>query len=249
MPSNGIIPSDLFDAGFIDARELASDGYDVYLTVPLVSITSGIITVTINNSVTFGLITDEDNPVELDDRVFIFGATPPSVDGYYTVSNLLTDSTFEVLESISNATGGSVSFIHPAGASKVGIDNTTLSNVTSNNVQGALEELDIAISTGGITENEHEDLDTLVHNISETSFEEGTYTGPFNRLSNVTIYTDATKTTKVREVNFTYTGSRVTTVQTIQYDSSGNVKDTLTETIAYTGPFTNRIDTITRVKT
>ena len=95
---------------------------------------------------------------------------------------------------------------------------------------------------GGISEAQHEALDTLNHNIVETSYEEYVYTG--NRVDDIIIWTNNTKTTKIREINFTYSGSLVTTIVTKQYDGGGTLVDTITETLNYTG---NKLDDIDRV--
>jgi len=248
MSGNRIISPDILDTEIFDAQELSSDGYSSYLTLPLVSIFSGVFTVDPSSILAGGLTIDPEFPVESGDRVYVEGTTPGSVDGYYTIFEILSDTTFDIEESVANSTGGNISFFYPSGASRIGVNTDNFTQISSNNVQDALEELDAAVTAGGVTEIQHEALDTLVHNIAESSFEEATYAGPFNRLSNVTIWTDSTKTTKVREVSFTYTGARVTTVVTIQYDEFGIAQDTLTESITYVGPLTNRIDTITRVK-
>jgi hypothetical protein len=97
----------------------------------------------------------------------------------------------------------------------------------------------------GITESQHEALDTLVHDIDETSYDEVTYSG-----SDVTFYivwTSVAKTRKVREEQYTYgTGHRVSQAVTIQYDAAGAVKMTMTETYTYNS---SRVDTVTRTKT
>lgn len=97
---------------------------------------------------------------------------------------------------------------------------------------------------GGITPSQHRVLDQLVHGIAEDSFEETTYTG--NRADAIIVWTDAGKTQKIREELFTYTGSKVTTIVTKQYDGAGAliVGETMTETVAYSG---NTVLSITRV--
>lgn len=73
---------------------------------------------------------------------------------------------------------------------------------------------------GGITEPQHEDLDTLAHCLVEDSFTERVpATGP--KPTNIITWTDAGKTTKIREVAVTYTGPLPTTVAHIQYDAAG----------------------------
>lgn len=95
-----------------------------------------------------------------------------------------------------------------------------------------------------VTEGQHRTFDQLVHLIAEDSFVEPLYTG--FRLSGEITWTDATKTTKIREVQYTRTFGRITQVVVTQYDGAGVVAETLTETITYTGA---RIASVTRVLT
>lgn len=249
MHGNRIAREDIVDSDFVDASELGSDGSASYFSLPLISISAGGVFTVDTSGMLRGIISEPGGTIEILDKVFVTGASPGAADGYYTIAELITESTFDVLESTVAATGGTVQFLYASGAGKVGFDSAGLNNTSADNVQDAISDLDFAVTGGGITEGVHETLDTLVHNIAEDSFEEATYTGIFNRLTNVTIYTDATKTTKVRETSFTYTGPRITTVTTIQYDGAGVVKNTLTEAITYIGPFSNRVDNITRTKT
>lgn len=93
----------------------------------------------------------------------------------------------------------------------------------------------------GITETQHKNLDQLVHLVAESSFEEYIYTG--SRVDQIIVWTDAGKTTKIREELYTYTGSQLTTLVTKQYDGTGTLVQTLTETYSYTG---QKLDDITR---
>jgi hypothetical protein len=97
---------------------------------------------------------------------------------------------------------------------------------------------------GGIDATTHRALDQLVHAIAETSFEEYIYTG--NRVDAIIIWTNSGKTQKVREENFTYTGSKVTSVVTKQYDGAGALVtgETMTETYSYSG---NKVADVDRV--
>lgn len=85
----------------------------------------------------------------------------------------------------------------------------------------------------GITEAEHEALDTLTHEVAETSFTENAYTG--SNITRSTVWTDVGMTLRIRESTFTYTGSRMTSAVFKQYDGAGAVLTTLTKTYAYTG--------------
>jgi hypothetical protein len=102
-----------------------------------------------------------------------------------------------------------------------------------------------SLTTGsGLSEGAHRALDQLIHGIAENSFEEMTYAG--NKVTAIIVWTDAGKTTKIREELFTYTGNQATTIVTKQYDVAGAliVGETMTETLSYTG---TKIDDITRV--
>jgi len=92
---------------------------------------------------------------------------------------------------------------------------------------------DLVSGTGGLTPTTHAVLDQLVHDLSEDYYEEYTRTG--NKVTNITVWTDATKTTKVREEQYTYTGNKVTQEVRIQYDASGVEVERLTLTYTYTG--------------
>jgi len=90
-----------------------------------------------------------------------------------------------------------------------------------------------SLPSSGISEPVHQGLDTLVHDISEDFFEEITYTG--FKVTNVTDWTDFNKTIKIREQIFTYSGFRVDTATTIQYDGAGVEVERLEEQFGYTG--------------
>lgn len=86
---------------------------------------------------------------------------------------------------------------------------------------------------GGITESEHRDLDQLVHDIQEDSFEEIIRSG--FQVTDVIIWTDSGKTTKIREENITYTGLQATQITRTQYDAAGVAVEIVVEDVTYTG--------------
>lgn len=98
-----------------------------------------------------------------------------------------------------------------------------------------------AAGAGGITEPQHEALDRLTHRVNETSYDEFTYSG--NQLTNLTVWTSAAKTLKIREEQYTYSGNQVTTYVEIQYDGAGVEKERNTESYSYSG---NKVSSITR---
>ena len=86
---------------------------------------------------------------------------------------------------------------------------------------------------GGITPAQHEDLDTLVHDLAEDCYTEYTYSG--NRITAIGIYTDVTKTLKIRDFAYTYSGNRIQTEAVRQYDGSETLLKTMTYTYSYSG--------------
>ena len=131
----------------------------------------------------------------------------------------------------------------------VAADPSIVGAITQN--AGALKGRDSAgvfdLRSGtGIGEAAHRSLDQLVHDISEDSFEEITYSGV--QVDLIVVWTDSGKTVKIREEAFTYSGNQVATVVTKQYDGAGVVivGETMTETFTYTG---NNVTSIDRVMT
>lgn len=81
----------------------------------------------------------------------------------------------------------------------------------------------------GITESQHQTLDTLVHEIDENSFDEVTRSG--GRVMQIITWDSPAKLLKIREEAVTRDSlGRVTQYQAIQYDGVGAVKETMTET-------------------
>ncbi len=117
------------------------------------------------------------------------------------------------------------------------VDNTSGAAVWMNTTGGG--------SGSGISELEHETLDTLVHNINETSYDEVTRSG--SKITSIITWDSASKTKKVREILMTYSGSKVTQVISHQYNPSGSVIQTLTENYTYVG-LSRRVSSITRIK-
>lgn len=92
-----------------------------------------------------------------------------------------------------------------------------------------------SLRTGGsgITESQHEVLDTLVHELAETSYTEMTRSG--GQVTDVIVWETAAKLKKVREANITRVSGQVSVVVEKQYDGSGVLKQTLTHTITRSG--------------
>jgi hypothetical protein len=233
--------SDVFDADFIDPSGLISDGYKVYLSaISVVSTTSSSHTVVINPIPDGQGLTlpSFDHPVEIYDIVRLYSTT--GADGYYTIASIVDDTTFTVIENINSSTGGFVDFIWPVGAGLVGVDNTRLSGVTANNLQGALEQISFTANSA-LTPLEHETLRQLIHFISDgpgDGFASGAYkevlpTGnPFP--TSVIWYINATKTKKIVEKLITFAGVIPTTIIWNMYDFDGiTIVHTVTDTITY----------------
>jgi hypothetical protein len=236
--------SDVDDSEFLDAEELASDGYSSYRTVNVSSIVSANKNIVILSQNTLDILKYVDYPLQPGDKVRITGN---AAAGTYTVDEIINDTTFSVIETIINASDGYAEFIYPSGASNIGYDPSEQNTpyIISTNVQDALTELSNNI--GGIAN--HENLDTLVHDLAEDGYSVATYnnlnTCTFNYITNYTTYTNTSMTTKVREQQIAYTGHNITQVITIQYNQLGNEASRLTENIVYEG---NRIKTVTSTK-
>lgn len=92
---------------------------------------------------------------------------------------------------------------------------------------------------GGLTPSSHRALDQLVHEVAESSYTDIVYTG--SKVTAVVTWTDSGMTKKIREELYTYTGVKVTTIVTKQYDSDGNLAETYTETVTYSGALVDNI--------
>jgi hypothetical protein len=90
----------------------------------------------------------------------------------------------------------------------------------------------------------HDTINQLVHNLAEDSYTEYTYSG--TKVTDIIVWTDAGKTVKIRETNITYIGSKVNTLALKQYDNTGTLLETKTDTYVYSG---NNVSNITTVMT
>lgn len=237
--------SDLFDLDIKDAYELASDGYSSYLTTTVVSTTAGTKIIVIDlPSDGEGLIIGADHPVESGDRVRLTGTSGGSADGYYTVNNILTDLSFDVLEPINSSTGGTIDFIYTSGASKIGFDPTGIAVTTATNIQDALK--DVANNASGITANVHKSLRQLIHFIDEGPAE-GFATGAYREIlpsaspfpTSFIWWESNAKIKKIVEKTYTYNPNKtVSQVEWKMYDTDGvTVLVTVADTIIYSGIF------------
>jgi hypothetical protein len=141
--------SDVFDADFLDAYELISDGYgtnSIYLDTFTISTTSITGTVVVSLAADGeGILYSKDHPVQNNDIVWIYGTSGGAGDGYFTVNSILTDTSFTVNQPINDSTGGYAQFRYPAGALGIGFDPRNTIHVTHNNVQQAIEDVDRAV--------------------------------------------------------------------------------------------------------
>lgn len=99
-------------------------------------------------------------------------------------------------------------------------------------VTAARVELASAAPQGPASDVTHDDRDTLVHNLAETSDTELEYSA--GSLVRSTVWTTAGHTVKVRETLFTYVGGDLTSTVTTQHDGAGAVVSTLSKAFAYT---------------
>jgi len=230
---------DLADLDIVDALELGSDGYYIFLSAigQITSTTSSTKTVVINGF----LLNDRDNPVEAGDRVRLLNTS--GADGYYIINSIINTTSFTVVENISDSTGGDGYFMYNAGALRVGFDPTGLSITTSKNLQGALK--DVAINVSGIT-NTHKSLRQLIHFI-DNGPADGFVSGAYREIlpindpfpTSVIWWESIAKIEKIVEKTYTYNDNKtVSQIQWKMYDTDGTtILTTVTDSITYSGIF------------
>jgi hypothetical protein len=96
-------------------------------------------------------------------------------------------------------------------------------------LRDAVGDFDPRSGGGGITEAQHEVLDTLIHWISESNWQE--FVRESGRVTSIIHWTDSGKTKKVRELLVTRSSGRVSQIDVIQYDGSGVERQRLTGVI------------------
>lgn len=247
MSQNRILKSDITDTDFVDAYELRSDGYTLFLTVTIASTAFGTNIVTLNSPFTLNTY---DDPVEVGDRFRLLGSS--GADGYYLIDQILSPTTFTTIEPINNSTGGDGYFMYISGALRVGFDRQRYPavNVVHDNVQEAIEDLDKAISGGGggLTPAQHATLRQLIHLADGVG---GPYEGfPTNAYREITPlnaafptsiiwYTSSAKVAKYVEKTVTYNPNKTPAIiEWKAYNTDGvTVLSTVTDTITYSGPF------------
>jgi len=157
--TNEIAKEDVRDEDFVDAEELASDGYFVYRTVILVSTTSATRNVVISTPTALDRLDNIDDPLQVGDFVDITGT---AAAGRFTVEAIVDPTdTFRVVESILDGYDGYADFVHPAGASKVGVDQFPLTFSSSTDLQNVLEDIDAALGASVIVPEVIDDLDDV----------------------------------------------------------------------------------------
>jgi hypothetical protein len=127
----------------------------------------------------------------------------------------------------------------------LGQDPSVVGGITNN--AGAIKAKDsVGIfdirSGGGLSEAQHEVLDTFVHGLAEDAYIEITRSA--GKVSNVTAWETSSKLKKLREVDITRTGGRVSQLVAKLYDSGGSevTSKRLTVDITRTGGRVSSID-------
>lgn len=237
----GLDTNDIDDEAIVSERELSSSGSSSYRSDPVTNVSGGTVTMNPLNGIP---VEGFDDPIQAGDVFVLTGASVGN--GTYTIDTVTGPFTFTVAEPIPDSTGGTGEFRFKPGARMVGVDPTNLGNSGESNLQGVLEDLDSAITGGGLTPTTHRDLDQLVHRLAEDGFTEITYDG-FNRPTFNITWTDPGKTVKIREQQLTYTGGLLTQVVWIQYDGVGAEVERVTKTITWAF-IPLRIASVTTVK-
>lgn len=102
-------------------------------------------------------------------------------------------------------------------------------NGTSFSMRDAEGLFDPRSGGGGITEAQHEALDTLTHWVSETNWQEIVRSG--GHVTNVINWETSDKLKKVRECIITRAVGKVSQIDVVQYDATGAEKVRLTGVI------------------
>lgn len=244
----GLSREDFRDDHIVDQTELASDGNVVFINDATV-----VSTVASTKVITFSgidIIDDPDENVEANDIIVLSGTSGGAADGVYTVNQILSSTTLNVVETIADSTGGTADFKYPPGASKVGFDASGLTTVTADNVQDAIEELDAAAGGSGMTTTQHKTVRQLIHFVETNSPGEGFGAGPYQSeiLPNPTTdifptsetwYETSAKTNKICRWEGTYNANKtLATEKWIIYKSDGtNPAAEALDTISYSGVF------------
>lgn len=204
-------------------KELSSDGYFKFQNaIDLLNVTSQIITIS-----GFNLQFDELKP-EVFDRVYI---KTSNIDGYFTIKEITSQNTFLTYEILPNSLDGYCNFIYRSGASIVGYDNST-TLIPANNVQSAIDYL--YQNSSGLSINDHEKLNTLVHDYAIDGYGVITYDGYcVPKATNYTIYNNSLLVQKKQEYEIFYTLNKITKVNSICYDNTGSVNALLVTNIFY----------------
>jgi hypothetical protein len=232
--------ADFKDAPFLDEEELSADGSTDYRSGDSVtSTTSG--TKTVEMAGGGQLLLHSDDPVESGDTFVLSGST--AADGSYTVDTVVDDDTFTVVEAIVDSTGGTAAFQHPSGASRIGVDPSSISSSTATNAQQVLEDIDAAVSGGGLTAAAHKALRQLIHFVDDGPGS-GFTSGAYKETEAVVFPTyeiwweSSSKLKKIVSLDTTWTGILITTEVWKVYDTDGStVLVTMTDTITYSGIF------------
>ena len=247
--SNRLAKEDISDLDIVDANELASDGFDPFLTLPLVSISAGGVFTLDVSSLVIGIIHEPGGTVELGDKLYLEGASPIDADGYYTIDSILSDSTLTVEEATVEATGGNLFFIYPSGARKIGINTDGFSHTDADNVQDAIDDLDSAITDGyGITEDEHKTLRQLIHLADGVGGPlDGFTSGAFREIlpsadpfpTSIIWWESSAKAKKIVEKTITRNPNKTpSTIEWKAYDTDGiTVVATVSDAITYSAVF------------
>jgi len=109
-------------------------------------------------------------------------------------------------------------------------------------IHDSVGELNLRTGGSGITEGQHEALDTLVHEVAEDAYLEVVRSG--GKVVDMIYWTDSGKTVKIRETNITRSAGKVSQIVRKHYDGAGVIitGQTLTGTVSRTSGQVSSID-------
>jgi len=220
----GISKADLVDADVYDATELNTDGSVVFLTITVVSTTSGTNTVVVNLAADGeGIFYGKDHPVEVGDTAIISGTSGGLGDGTFLVASVVDDLTFTTVEPIGNSVGGSVSFKFPPGAHEIGFKPDDQNTTSNNNLQYVVTD----ISNATLLDDEPGSVNTtytVTRSGSLVTQEKWVNTGNSFAIKQIDYtYVSSKVSVEVRKVFSAADGTTVIAQKTLNYSYSGSL--------------------------
>lgn len=188
-----------------------------------ISSTTAVTNVIVSNSANF-----KDWKLSSGDIIYIYGNG--ANDGYKTVQSVISQKIFTTVEALTTTINiGSLFALNPSGATKIGVNTNNFSLLTKDVAQELFEEIDFQLSS--ISPGAHDDLETLVHELSENF--DGYETRDADGVVTQIEFKNSLSGILIRSADsFTCNSDGLVTGFNIkQYNNSGSIVQTLTVTV------------------